>query len=383
MTYYSLPILHFNHNSINKLHLTHTSIENINIIMNKTLHTYISNAKKNIDDTQIEWDKFKKYVNPYEYIHTVVPNASLSVCKLKPISRSFYKMIEICTTLHLFAILPFEKCKTFHFAEGPGGFIEAMCYYRENTKDTYCGMTLVKELDTTIPGWKKSKHFLEQHKNVMIWNGVTQDGDLLKPENLKQCYLQHNNSCDLVTGDGGFDFSLNYEHQEVICLKLIFAQCAYAMACQKKGGNFIIKMFDMFTHASLDLLYILSNVYEHVYIFKPHTSRQANSEKYVICKNFYLDDSKDLVMKMYNIIKSFEENKYPERFLSIDIPYNYFCALQEINAILGQSQLECIYSTLNLVNYDNERIENLKKIHICKCIHWCQKFKMPYNKINC
>ena len=41
----------------------------------------------------------------------------------------------------------------------------------------------------------------------------------------------------------------------------------------------LLKMFDLFTYSSLDLLYILSLSYEKVYIVKPNTSRFANSEK--------------------------------------------------------------------------------------------------------
>ena len=48
-------------------------------------------------------------------------------------------------------------------------------------------------------------------------------------------------------------------------LKLAYAQVAYALSCQKKGGSFIIKVFDTFTPASIDLLYILASVYERVY----------------------------------------------------------------------------------------------------------------------
>jgi len=291
-------------------------------------------------------------------------------------------MIETCDILDLFQELPKEKCKSFHFAEGPGGFIEAIAYHRNNKKDKYFGMTLTDENNTTtIPGWKKSQDFLMKNNNVTIWSGYTKDGDLLKPVNLKQCFLQHSQSCDIVTGDGGFDFTIDYNHQEQMSLSLTFAQCAYAIACQKKGGNFMIKMFDTYTQPSIDILYILATIYQNVYIYKPRSSRSANSEKYIICKNFKLSDSKRLVNTMFNVINNFSEGRYPYRFLNIDIPYNFICSIQEFNAILGQRQLECISSTLSLMdNNVKERLENLKKIHINKCINWCQKYKLPYNK---
>ena len=64
---------------------------------------------------------------------------------------------------------------------------------------------------------------------------------------------------------------------------------AYAITMQKKGGTFVLKVFDLFLKPSVQLLYLLSCCYEQVYIIKPYTSRTANSERYVICKGFKLE----------------------------------------------------------------------------------------------
>ena len=61
--------------------------------INKTLQKYLQRIKGEIDNKQSEWDIYKKYTNPYEYIHTPISNSKHSVCKLKPLSRSFYKLI--------------------------------------------------------------------------------------------------------------------------------------------------------------------------------------------------------------------------------------------------------------------------------------------------
>ena len=351
--------------------------------INKTLNIYLNNAKAQIDSRQVEWDRFKKYTNPYEYIHTPVPTAKMAVCKLKPLSRSFYKMIEICKTMRLLDLNDLTPIKTFHFAEGPGGFIEAVAYLRNNTEDKYHGMSLIDDDNPTVPGWKKSQVFLEKTPNVTIERGQSGNGDMLEPDNLRDCFENHRGSADLVTADGGFDFTTDFNHQEVMSLKLMFAQIAYAIATQKQGGSFVIKVFDTVKDASIDILFILASVYEQIFFIKPHTSRQANSERYVVCKNFQLADSKNLVISMYHVIQAFSEGQVPTRFLTIPIPYLFISSLQEINAIFGQGQIECIAQTLNLITsspYD--RIENLKKAHITKCTNWCSKFKMPYNKIN-
>lgn len=382
MSYFSIPSVVTDYSINDNINLEQRELNDINVVINLTMNSYINKAKMQIDSRQIEWDIYKKYTNTYEYIHTHVPNTKYSICKMSPLSRSFYKMIEIFKTMKFSESLPLNNCKTFHFAEGPGGFIEALIYLRENPTDKYYGMTLDGEELSNIPGWKKSQGFLDKNKNVSIWPGKTGDGDMMKSENLIECYNQHKSSCDIVTCDGGFDFSMVFKYQEVVSSKLVFAQCAYAFSCQKKGGNFVLKMFDTYTPASIDIIYMLACAYEKVYFFKPHTSRQANSEKYIVCKNFKLEKIRPLIISMYDVINSYKDDKYPYRFLKCAIPYNFICAVQEINAILGQSQIENISTTINIIDYcSSDRLENLTKNHISKCISWCQKFKMPYNKL--
>ena len=47
------------------------------------------------------------------------------------------------------------------------------------------------------------------------------------------------------------------------------------------GGHFVCKVFDMFTPFSVGLFYLLYRCFDEVCIFKPVTSRPANSERYI------------------------------------------------------------------------------------------------------
>ena len=107
-------------------------------------------------------------------------------------------------------------------------------------------MTLINDCDENVPGWKKSKYFLSKNPNVEIITGADKTGNLFSVENLWYCYNNFKNSMDLITGDGGFDFSIDFNKQEGLSLKLIFAQIVYAIALQKKDGIFILKIFDVF-----------------------------------------------------------------------------------------------------------------------------------------
>ena len=93
MTYYILPTVNpfLDLNNINVKFFNDTKSD-VSINISKSLHSYLNDIKKHIDNCINEWDIFKKYTNNYEYIHTLIPNTKFSVCKLKPLSRSFYKI---------------------------------------------------------------------------------------------------------------------------------------------------------------------------------------------------------------------------------------------------------------------------------------------------
>ena len=179
-------------------------------------------------------------------------------------------MIEILDFFEILDPYKYRTLNSFHLAEGPGGFIEALSDKRENNSDTYYGMTLVDN-DNNTPGWKKSRRFLDSHKNVIIELGYDKTGNLMNDDNYEMCYQKYKHSMDIITGDGGFDFSSNYNSQEQDSANLIYTQIIYALAMQKKGGSFILKIFDMFTIPTMQLLYLLNSMYSNVYICKPHT----------------------------------------------------------------------------------------------------------------
>ena len=128
-----------------------------NIYIGSSLFKYLNTTKKKIDDFPISWSNIKKYTNEYEYIHTPLSISKQAISKIKPLSRAFFKLIEIYNYINY---KNDENIKTFHLAEGPGGFIEATNYYRNNKNDLYYGMSLNDPLDQNVPGWSKAMFFL-------------------------------------------------------------------------------------------------------------------------------------------------------------------------------------------------------------------------------
>uniref|UniRef100_A0A6C0JKV0 Ribosomal RNA methyltransferase FtsJ domain-containing protein n=1 Tax=viral metagenome TaxID=1070528 RepID=A0A6C0JKV0_9ZZZZ len=382
MTYYLLPKTSY---LIHK-HIDYMENKEIPIpVISNSLAMYLYNMKEKLDKKEKDWDIFKKYTNPYEYIHTQLSYKKKSISKHKPLSRSYFKMVEIINTFDL--VFDSRPINSFHLAEGPGGFIEALVELRKCQHDKYVGMTILDELnDPSIPGWKKSETFLKQNKNVFIEKAADNTGNILSLDNYNFCRNKYGSTMDFITADGGFDFSLDFNKQEINIAKLLFGQIAYAISMQKKGGCFVLKMFDTFMQHSIDLLYILSSFYDKVYIIKPHTSRYANSEKYIVCKGFT-----DIPFEQYStyIEKTFENmlsssgNLHIHRFLNLPISMLFSIKLEEYNAIFGQQQIENIHYTIMLIDnkHKQDKIDSLINTNIQKCIMWCTKYNIPYNQI--
>ena len=86
-----------------------------------------------------------------------------------------------------------------------------------------------------IPEWRFDK--------IKICYGADNTGNLYNMCNIY--YLVKTlgrQSVDLVTADGGFDFSSDFNNQEDLSLKLIYCKILTAILIQKESGSFILKI---------------------------------------------------------------------------------------------------------------------------------------------
>lgn len=359
-------------------------------VISESLSYYLNDIKQQIDIYESQWEVYKKYTNTYEFIHTMIPYKKYCISKYRPLSRAYFKMIEL---IHFFGLNTDKKnpINTFHLAEGPGGFIEAIVKYRNNPKDHYIGMTLldVNNNDYNIPAWKKSQNFLKENPTVTIETGYDKTGNILSLDNLVYVNKMYGGTMDLITGDGGFDFSKDFDNQEINMSKLLFGQIAFAICMQRQGGCFVLKVFDIFMQHTIDMIALLSSLYEHVYITKPNTSRSANSEKYIVCKGFLLNSSYKIfpfLFKTFRRMLEIPDKKYITRILAFSSPLHYYFLnrLEECNVVLGQNQIENIYLTLSYImnDIDTQNNENETYPPLVTNSIWNNNYKKNQNKYN-
>jgi 23S rRNA U2552 (ribose-2'-O)-methylase RlmE/FtsJ len=400
------------------------SNRNAENIFNLEENNLLLNYKNKIDEIEYKksWDYFKKFSNDYELLH--ISNSkhkfNNSISSYTPLSRSYFKLLEMVKDYNL---LDYNyNIKTSHIAEGPGGFIEAVINIRKKMRkynDKIYGITL-KNFDKNIPGWKKAERFLKMNSNIKIIYGKDNTGNIYNLENIIDFKNKIGfNSCEFITADGGFDYSINFNQQEQLSYQLIFCEIVCALSVQKIKGTFICKFFDTYTPLTIKYLWILNIFYESIIITKPLTSRPANSEKYIIAKNFK-GITNYFLKELYTIVYQWEQNKYNNKekevnfnyfinksienknknekenktekyykisnnyiidFTNINISDNYYKIITQYNTYYIYSQLQNIIKTLSYIknNINDEDKHLIIKNQIKKSIEWCNKYNTDIN----
>ena len=259
----------------------------------QVVHREALEAKERIGtlDREHKWELAKKMVNPYELIYThgdarLPPALSL----FQPLSRSYFKMIEILDVLQTFqrTAKSSMKLRTSHVAEGPGGFIQAILQTAETRQrqvTSSYAMTL-KPTTAHVPGWKKATAFLMKYKQVKILYGADGTGNIYKRENQAFFLDSVNPGTHLFTADGGFDFSIDYTQQEQKVFHLLLCSVSIGLQSLRPGGDFVLKLFDMESPHTRFLAILLGRHFEEWTLYKPAMTRPCNSERYFLGRGF-------------------------------------------------------------------------------------------------
>lgn len=355
MSYYILP-----KKNINFIILPSFTEEPLVPYISYSLINYLNNIKKQVQliKTEILYDFKLDYlntiINQYEFIYSKVPDTKLSVSKLKPFSNTFYVFMELN---NIFNILEYfnnfnsnNNISIMYYGQNSTSIIEYINIFRENNNDI----------------------FLNNNLNL---NNIQKNRKLKK---------------DNIVSASAIDF-LFYEledeeyedvHKYINGLICIISNLLYY---QSENGIAIIKISNIFYKPIIDILYLLSSLYEKVYIIKPNVTNIINNDRYIICKSFILNFQRAGIYNNYNSRLDhilMKENVRISSLLEEPISYFLLNKIEESNLIIGHQQLEYIDQIISLYKnkHKEDKIEILKKNNIQKCISWCEKFKIPYNK---
>ena len=332
------------------------------------------------------WDLAKRITNPYERIHTISSRLNLppSICLLTPLSRSFFKMIEIFHVMKFFETKQkVVKMRSLHLCEGPGGFIEALFHKAEDCHkiiQVSYAMTL-RSTHQMIPGWRRATPFLQRHPAVKLVYGPSNTGDIYDTQNqnylLELCKKQ---PMHLVTADGGFDFSDDFHAQEKMIFRLLVSSAYIALQTLAVEGDFVLKIFDIQSQTTRDFLTLIGSCFKEWTLYKPVTSRPCNSEWYFLGKSVI--HQRDSVIKILAEIRDMlSEEKIITKLLITNSKEEYIQLLQKERIEKQSNALQNVLSYCENLNHDSISSinESLWKDQIAPSKEWCNTFRIAKN----
>jgi 23S rRNA U2552 (ribose-2'-O)-methylase RlmE/FtsJ len=322
-----------------------------------------------------KWEYSKKITNPFELIFTTSGKYPIpqSVCLLHPLSRSYFKMVEILYIINVWNIFK-TSIRTAHVCEGPGGFIQAIY-------DT-CERNRVKIMNTTamtlkpthfqVPGWKRASQFLKKNTQINVIYGKDGTGDILKEDNQDYFIDKTKRTINLFTADGGVDFTMNYKAQEETIFPLLIASTKIAIRCLVQGGIYILKLFDCNNPTTCDFILTLGFAFDKWAIYKPCTSRPCNSEQYFIGFGFRVSTF-NTVMNILNM-----DLKWSNRFIGKIENKEFFNNFRNEQKCRINDQIVALNDTFNNINLNNKDIiKDLWKRNIDICKQFCNIYHLP------
>uniref|UniRef100_G3PTM3 Cap-specific mRNA (nucleoside-2'-O-)-methyltransferase 2 n=1 Tax=Gasterosteus aculeatus aculeatus TaxID=481459 RepID=G3PTM3_GASAC len=265
----------------------------------QALKASLNGVKNQLSDKNVEvWHQHTNSTNRAgKVIAAVRSAANAEIC-----TQAWCKFFEILGT---FDLLPVEalqdgELNTVHLCEAPGAFITALNHYTKtsesarhcdwswaaNTLNPYheangSGATIADDrlIANTLPRW---------------FFGSDNTGDVMTQKHLLelQAFVANMRRVDVVTADGSFDCQEKPDEQEALVASLLYCEATAALLLLSPGGSFVLKMFTLYEHSSVCLLYLLSCCFRSVNVFKPATSKSGNSEVYVVCLHY---DGKEAV----------------------------------------------------------------------------------------
>jgi len=364
------------------------------------LHERLIALKNDIDRVAPTgyWDDAKKLTNPYEYIFlSLQRRMPWSISAKQPLSRSYFKMIEIWDLIGLTAVA------TSHSAEGPGGFLEAiqdrMMAVNGNVAIPMIAMTL-KSNERTVPGWRKSHNFLQSYPEVYITYGHDQTGNLYNLANqdaftyaaeahLGKRVMQgmqgiqdpnNKGQACVYTADGGFDFSADFNGQENTVQRLLIAEALAGLTTLRIGGIMILKLFDMKYRTTLEFIWTLSSCFERTALVKPNTSRPANSERYWVGVGFR--GAPDWIIQLFRTMTATDAPHGWDHIFAEEPAYSptWITQIQAFQEQVELHQFNKIQLTLSLIRTPTrELIHDLLRHNMHNSREWCQRHRIPLN----
>jgi 23S rRNA U2552 (ribose-2'-O)-methylase RlmE/FtsJ len=182
------------------------------------------------------------------------------------------------------------------------------------------------------------------------------NGDVTVVKNIldfsEKIYTKYNRGVDLYFSDIGKE-TTDYDREEHNEIKEVYGQVVTALMTMRRGGTMITKQRNFMTPFNLSMISLLSTLFAEFKVVKPETSRQLNSEIYLIGKNFF-GVTGEIKNKLFHTLNNYTDEMWETTPFDISITTTRDL-YKAARSIIGIDQI----SSLEMMKYIHENSNKL------------------------
>ncbi|XP_029468796.1 cap-specific mRNA (nucleoside-2'-O-)-methyltransferase 2 [Rhinatrema bivittatum] len=344
----------------------------------------LNKTKNLLSDKKLdEWHRHTSFTNK---AGKVIPEVKRTV-NAELCTQAWCKFHEIVCC---FPLLPKEalwnrELNSVHLCEAPGAFIASLNHYLKSQHAPHLDWNWVANTLNPYHEANDTLFMIMDDRfiaNTLSWwyFGPENTGDIMTLKYLTglQQFISPMTSVHLVTADGSFDCQWNPGEQEALVAPLHYCETITALMILGKGGSFVLKMFTLYEHSSVNLLFLLNCCFKDVHVFKPGTSKSGNSEVYVVCLEYAGRDAVHSVLA--KMVQNFgSEITDKALFPHHAIPKSFLRVHKQCCSFFHKHQIETIKDNLRLFEHmtedDRTRLNTLRDYAVA---YFLQKLDMKY-----
>ncbi|KAJ8681037.1 hypothetical protein QAD02_016824 [Eretmocerus hayati] len=251
-----------------------------------------------------------------------------------------------------------NKFLSVHLCEAPGAFITCLNHWLKTNVPfvnwDWLAMTLnpYYEGNSNTDMISDDRFIVSTLKNWYFGEDYT--GNLMSLKNLDGIIqkARSKGKVNLVTADGSVNCSSNPGEQEVTVVNLHFCEIVVAISILERNGNFLLKMFTIFESHSINLIYFLSCTFQRIHFYKPVTSKEGNSEMYVVCLGFKGPENISAYLPILR--RFYEDNGSGTMFQRNHIPQNFIEQMISCAKLFKNYQAEVIKGNIAAYKCNNQ-----------------------------
>ncbi|XP_021484817.1 cap-specific mRNA (nucleoside-2'-O-)-methyltransferase 2-like [Meriones unguiculatus] len=345
------------------------------------LKNSLNEVKNLLSDKKLdEWHKHTAFTNKAGKIISHVKRAvNAELC-----TQAWCKFQEILCS---FPVIPPEafqegKLNSVHLCEAPGAFIASLNHYLKSHRLPCKWKWVANTLNPYHEANDNCRMITDDRliANTLHWwyFGPDNTGDIMTLKYLSglEDFLSSVSTVHLVTADGSIDCQGNPGEQETLVSSLHYCEVVTALTTLGNGGSFVLKMFTLFEHCSVNLMYLLNCSFDQVHVFKPATSKAGNSEVYVVCLRYKgREVMHPLLSRM--VLNFGTEMTRKALFPHYVIPTSFLEQHKKCCTFFHRYQLETISENIRLFQCmeegEQEKLNNLKD---CAVQYFMKKFRL-------